>query len=194
MTSETPSQAPNTTPPDQARWSDLMRAAQRGDSAAYRLLLTEITPAIQAFLHRRLIQKDQVEDVTQETLLALHKARHSYLPDQPFAHWMYGIARHKMIDFIRKQSRNKSHEADGDFIETFAEDQANNMDEAGYDLTKAINTLPEKQRDILILTKIKGYSMAEVAEKKGMSETAVKVAAHRGYQRLKIWLAKDGYE
>ena len=177
-------------------WSALMVAAQAGDAAAYRSLLGEMTPVIKKFLRSRLFNADHIDDVTQEILLAVHDARHTYRPEQPFRNWMYGIARHKMLDHFRKQMRQSANEInDGEFV-TFLKDPANDPEEAlsGKDLQSVLAKLPGRQKDILVLTKVEGHSMAEVAAKLGMTEAAVKVAAHRGYKRLKELLISHGYQ
>lgn len=172
-----------------------MRLAQGGDASAYRRLLNEITPAIKSFLRTRFFHHDHVEDILQEILLAIHAARHTYRPEQPFQHWMYGIARHKMIDYFRRQMRKNTNEVNDEELVTFLEDPANNPEDAlvREDIDKALQKLPRKQRAVVLLTKVEGYSMAEVAAKMGMSEAAVKVTAHRGYQKLKEWLIVYGY-
>jgi len=177
-------------------WSGLMVAAQAGDAAAYRRLLQEMAPVIKKFLKTRLFNPDHIEDVAQEILLAVHDARHTYRPEQPFRNWMYGIARHKMLDYFRKQMRQSANEINDDEFVTFLADPANNPEEAlsGKDLQDVLAKLPGKQKDILVMTKVEGHSMAEIATKLGMSETAVKVAAHRGYKKLKELLISHGYQ
>lgn len=178
-----------------AHWPELMQKAQAGDSAAYRRLLTEMTPAIRRFLKKRYFSGDHIDDITQEVLMAVHAARHTYSPEQPFANWMYGIARHKMIDYLRRQVRQNANEiSDGELV-TFLEDKTNNPEEAlsAKDIEKALSLLPKKHREVLVLTKVEGYSMAETAKKMGMSETAVKVTAHRAYKKLKLVLVEHGY-
>lgn len=180
---------------DYSHWPKLMQKAQSGDTAAYRQLLTEMTPAIKRFLKSRLFAGDHVEDVCQEILLAIHASRHTYRPEQPFANWMYGISRHKMIDYLRRHMRVQSNEIQDDALVTFLSDTANNPEEAlsAKDLEQALEQLPKKQRDVLVMTKMEGRSMAEAAEKLGMTETAVKVTAHRAYKKLKLILVEHGY-
>lgn len=173
-----------------------MQKAQQGDAIAYRQLLSEITPAIRKFLKARFFSPDMIEDICQETLLAIHTARHTFRPEQPFANWMYGIARFKMIDTLRRQMRQAGNEISDDALVTFMADPANNAEEAlaGKELRAAMGQLPEKQRKVLYLTKVEGFSMAETAQKMGMSESAVKVTAHRGYKKLREILVANGYE
>lgn len=173
----------------------LMQAAQKGDAAAYGTLLTTISPILKRFLKSRLFNDAALDDILQEILLAIHTARHTYRPEQPFEHWMFGIARHKLIDYFRRHSRKQAREVSGDDLVTFMADTANTPEEAlSYkDIRQALHQLPDKQRQVVMLTKIEGYSMAETARKLGMSETAVKVTAHRAYKKLKEWLIADGY-
>lgn len=172
-----------------------MRKAQQGDAAAYTRLLREITPPLRRFLKARLFTHDQIEDVCQEILMAIHTARHTYRPEQPFSHWMYGIARHKMVDYLRKHIRKNNNEISDDELVTFLADQTNNPEESLSDkeLRGILAQLPDKQRKVLVLTKMEGMTMAETALKMGMSETAVKVTAHRAYKKLKAILVTHGY-
>lgn len=177
-------------------WSRLMMQAQDGDAAAYRRLLSEIAPVLKAFLRPRLFSRDHVEDVSQEILLAIHTARHTYRPDQPFRHWMYGIARHKMLDHFRKTMRLNAHETNDETLVTFLAEPANNPEEAlsAKELRQALDQLPDKQRRLVTMTKLEGYSLTEAAAKLGMTEGAAKVAAHRAHRKLKEWLMTHGYE
>jgi RNA polymerase sigma-70 factor (ECF subfamily) len=188
-------------PPDivndnKEQWSALMLAAQNGDGAAYKKLLTEITPPLKSFLRSRFFSRDHIDDIVQEILLAIHSARHTYRPEQPFRNWMYGVARHKMIDYMRKWGRQNANEINDDELVTFLADKSNNPEEdlSAKDIEQALAKLPEKQREVLLLTKVQGYSMAEAAAKLGMTETAVKVTAHRGYKKMKEWLVEYGYK
>jgi len=181
--------------PDPQNWSDDMHKSQNGDHNAYRKLLSEISIPLKNYLNSRLFNKHIIEDVLQETLLAIHKARHTYDIKQPFEHWMYGIARHKLIDAIRKETRLQKREISSTEFETFLSNPTNNINEEwSKDLEKALNSLPNKQKTIITLAKIEGYSMAEVANKMDMSEAAVKVSAHRAYKKLKTWLVNYGYK
>src|SRR5215470_6141190 len=90
---------------DDRKLSALMRRAQGGDPLAYEALLVEATALVRAFVRRRLRELDAVEDVVQETLLSIHRDRHTYDPSRAFLPWMYAIARHRLLDFVQKQRR-----------------------------------------------------------------------------------------
>ena len=131
----------------------------------------------------------------QEILLAIHKTRHTYNADEPFERWMYGLARYKMIDYLRKMTRHTQKEVLTDNLETFLHIPSNSNKEGvpAQDLEEALAQLTKKQRKIINMMKLDGYSTAETAAEMQMSESAVKVAAHRGYKKMQDWLVKNGY-
>ena len=92
---------------DEQRWSLLMVSAQSGNEQDYQLLLTELAQAIEAYLFSRFGQQHFIEDCLQESLLAIHKARHTYDGQRAFRPWLFAIVRHKTIDYLRKVSANK---------------------------------------------------------------------------------------
>ncbi|MEZ4742972.1 MAG: sigma-70 family RNA polymerase sigma factor [Bdellovibrionota bacterium] len=170
-----------------SRWASLMAKAQTGDNEAYSLLLREIRKILQAFVSSRIHDKNAVEDVVQEILLGIHNAKHTYDSSKAFTPWMYTIAKYKYIDHIRKWTRKEkniiSDEGILDQIISIKEDniESNLKDE----LRVAIQKLPDKQKIAVQLMKLEGLSVKEVSQRTGMSETSVKVTAHRGYKALK---------
>ncbi|MBL1147753.1 MAG: sigma-70 family RNA polymerase sigma factor [Pseudomonadota bacterium] len=176
-------------------WSVWMRAAQQGDKTCYNKLLTAIAPVLRRFVQGRIFNHDAIEDIVQEILLAIHKSRHTYNPDEPFERWMYGVARYKMIDYLRKMTRHTQKEVLTENFETFLHIPSNSNKETVQmqDLHDALAQLPDKQRKIINMMKLDGYSVAETATEMKMSESAVKVAAHRGYRKMQDWLVKHGY-
>lgn len=178
--------------------SELMTAAQNGDQKAYRQLLEAITPRLKSFLYRRFFNSDAVEDILQDVLIALHRARHTYRPDQPFENWMYGIARHKLVDAIRKQTRIGNYEAGAENISdlpvTKTEDGTkSSIRQIDNDIRLALDILPKKQRQLVEYTKIQGHSVEETAQKFSMSESAVKTSTHRSLKKMQKWLIRNGY-
>lgn len=177
------------------QWAEWMLAAQNGDADAYRRLLREVTPLLRNFLMKRLFNKENIEDIVQEILLALHTVRHTYRPEQPFENWLFGIARHKAIDAVRRYYKRDVHEILDETGETFSFLVANKGgDGVVEDIQKALNQLSERQRKIVTMAKIEGHSLSDVAKATGMSEVAVKVTVHRAYKTMKLWLVNNGYE
>ena len=100
----------------------LMRGLE-GDGAAYHAFLRQLGAHLRAYLGRRLFGwPDDVEDLVQECLIAMHNQRHTYQPDQPFTAWAHAIARYKMIDLLRTRSgREALHEPLDDEMALFAD-------------------------------------------------------------------------
>jgi len=169
------------------RWSELMAASQSGDNVAYAKLLTEIQPVIFAFVRCRISDTSSIDDIVQEILIGIHNARHTYDRNRPFNPWMFTIAKYKYIDHIRKWSRTRKREiSDEGVLEKIATiEEDSTIASLKEDLRQAINKLPAKQKLAVQMIKIEGLSIKEVSEKTGMSISAVKVTAHRGYKTLK---------
>lgn len=168
----------------------LMLAGLDGDAAAYRRFLQLLGTRLRSFYRRRLSGwPDDVEDLVQDTLLAIHNQRHTYLPDQPVTAWVHAIARYKTIDLLRaRQGREALHDPLDDesaLFDTSDDDAA----EARRDLHQLLATLPDRQRLPIEQVKLAGHSVAEVALATGMSESAVKIGIHRGLKALAARIA-----
>jgi RNA polymerase sigma-70 factor (ECF subfamily) len=156
-----------------------------GDAAAYRTFLKELSAHLRAFLRGRLARlPDEVEDLVQETLLAIHNQRHTYDASQPLTAWVHAIARYKLIDLLRRRAgRDALNDPLEDEDELLAASETEAAD-ARRDLAKLLERLPERQRLAIVHTKLDGLSVAETARLTGMSEAAVKVGVHRGLKAL----------
>jgi RNA polymerase sigma-70 factor (ECF subfamily) len=156
-----------------------------GNAKAYQAFLQRLAGHLRAFFRRRLLQCPQdVEDLVQETLLAVHNQRHTYEPDQPLTAWVHAIARYKLIDLLRSRATHEAlHEPLDEASGLFAESDANAY-ETHHDLRKLLDMLPDKQRIPIIAVKLQGRSVSDVASRTGMSESAVKVGIHRGLKKL----------
>jgi RNA polymerase sigma-70 factor (ECF subfamily) len=127
---------------------------------------------------------DDVEDVVQETLLAVHNQRHTFDAAQPLTAWAHAIARYKLVDFLRRRSRRDLlTEPLDDELEVLSSADADAA-EARRDLARLLETLPERQRLPIVYVKVQGLSVIEAARLTGMSASAVKVAVHRGLKAL----------
>jgi RNA polymerase sigma-70 factor (ECF subfamily) len=168
------------------RLRSLMLQSLAGDAAAYRMFLDELTARLRSYLRRRLGGlPDEVEDLLQELLLAVHNKRHTYDPKQPLTSWVQAIARYKLVDLLRRRSRSSALtdplDEDDQVFATTANDAAT---EAKYDVEKLLRGLPDRQRLPILYVKIEGASVTDTAIRTGMSESAVKVGIHRGLKAL----------
>jgi RNA polymerase sigma-70 factor (ECF subfamily) len=156
-----------------------------GEQAAYRAFLQALAAHLRAYLGRRLFGwPDDVEDLVQECLLAMHNKRHTYQSDQPLTAWVHAIARYKVIDLLRARSaRELLHDPLDDDLAVFAASDTEAGD-ARRDLAGLLDTLPERQRLPIVHVKLNGLSVAEAAARLDMSESAIKVGIHRGLKAL----------
>lgn len=169
----------------EARLLDLFMDGLEGNQGAYAQFLTELATMLRGYFRHRLPQQaGDVEDLVQEVLLAVHSARHTYLPGQPLTAWVHAIARYKLADHFRAYAR---HDALSDPLDA-AEDVLAAPDlepaQARRDLNLLLDQLPDRQRLPILYVKVEGLSVSEVAEMTGMSESAVKIGVHRGLKAL----------
>jgi RNA polymerase sigma-70 factor (ECF subfamily) len=171
---------------DSTRWSTLMARAQVGCESDYRQLLTELANVIHAYLRKRVGNQHFLEDCVQESLLAIHQARHTYDPQRPFRPWLFTIVRHKLIDYLRHKTACQRiverHQQAEDIRNQGAQP---NMVEGGIDNINLLKALPIQNREALTRTKLLGFTCAETAKQLGISESAVKVRVHRAINKLK---------
>jgi RNA polymerase sigma-70 factor (ECF subfamily) len=167
------------------RLRGLLLRGLAGDPVAYQAFLRDLAAHLRAFLRKRLARlPDEVEDLVQESLLAVHNQRHTYDPAQPLTAWVVALARYKLIDLLRRRSRqdllHDPIDEDSDQL-AVADGEA---EQARRDLAKLLDTLPERQRVPIVCVKLEGLTVAETAQRTGMSESAVKVGIHRGLKTL----------
>jgi len=163
-------------------------AGLEGDAAAYRRFLDLIGARLRGFLRGHLARAgltgtDEAEDVLQETLLALHLSRHTYDPAIPVSAWAHAIARYKLIDHLRRSGRHRGHLQIEDEALALAA-PASAASDAKLDIERALAGLPERTRRLIDRVKLQGGSLAEAAQAAGMTETAAKVALHRGLKAM----------
>lgn len=170
-----------------ARWASMMQEALSGNQKAYEELLFEISKVMRSFLSKRVNDASAVEDLIQEVLLGIHKARHTYRPGKSFGSWAFAIARYKHIDYLRSQGRRNQREVAEAEIERHEslEDSAEGNSEISEALEEALKGLSPKQKKVVESLKVEGLTIKETAHQLKMSESAVKVTAHRAYKALK---------
>ena len=176
-----------------AVWAELMRAAQDGDQRCYEQLLRAVTPFIRALARRHCRNPADVEEMVQDTLLTLHRVRHTYDPARPFSPWLAAIASRRIIDTVRKRSRVSRHELPDTDSETFAVAATNNDVElvrSEQEVTELLATLPVRQRVALEALKLKEMSLLEASATSGQSVSALKVNVHRALKSLRA-LVRD---
>jgi RNA polymerase sigma factor (sigma-70 family) len=178
-----PKQEPK--PLNDEEWSRLMRLALDGDQIAYKTLLSGITPQVRMHARRVLARSGrgqaEIEDIVQETLLAVHLKRGSWDRTMPFTPWLNAIARYKTIDMLRRIGARGEIELDG------IEDIIAAPEESGdyqLDAQRMLAALDGRQRQIVEQVSLAGRSASDVGRQLGMSEGAVRVALHRALKSL----------
>lgn len=176
----------------EARLRALLLSGLAGDAPAYQAFLQELSAHLRAFLRKRLARlPDEVEDLVQESLLAVHNQRHTYDDAQPLTAWVHAIAKYKLFDLLRRRAKRELLTDPLDDEIDFLSSSDNEAAEARRDLLKLLAQLPDRQRLPIVHMKLEGLSVAETARVTGMSESAVKVGVHRGLKALAAIIRGD---
>lgn len=156
-----------------------MVAAQSGHGGAYRRLLGEMSEWLTRYFQRRLPAGD-VDDAVQETLLAVHRRRHSYDPRYPLGPWLAAIAKNKWVDQLRSLARRPADELSDDMA--VGDHEASVISSSV--LASLLDELRPAQAQAILLVKLQGYSIEDASGQIGLSPSAVKMNIHRGLARL----------
>ena len=163
-----------------------MRAALGGDEAAYRRLLADIgraiRPAIRAALARSRLGDADIEDVVQETLLAIHLKRQTWDASEKLTPWVFTIARYKTIDAMRRRGVRRAEPIE-DFEAVLAAPETPDPHQRS-DVERLMETLSPRARDIVKSISLEEQSITTTATRLGMTEVAVRVALHRALKSL----------
>ena len=165
-----------------------MRAANAGDETAYRRLLEALAPFLRQIVQRSFARagfgNSDNEDVVQETLLAIHLKRQTWDQDRAITPWVRAIARHKVIDSLRRRGRHGELPID-DLLDVLSADPAPES-LSSRDAERLLSILRGRQRDVVQAISIEGMSTREAADRFRISEGAVRVALHRGLSALAV--------
>lgn len=168
----------------------LMISGLDGDAGDHAALLRLLAPLLRGFYRRRANGcEDDIEDLVQETLIAVHTRRATYDRDRVFTAWLFAIARYKMIDHFRRSRRLQPIE---DFEDVLIAEGFEDASGARMDIDDLLRTLPDKQARMIRATRIEGLSVAEAAQADGIGESDVKVSVHRGLKSLMMRIQGGG--
>lgn len=155
--------------------------AQEGDKAAYKEFLNVLYSYIKSSLNRKFGLLVDVEDLTQECIIGVHKNMASFLPSRPIKPWLNAIIRYKVADYFRVLSKRKEV-----FLENLDIPVTNHQEESNsIDMIELLKAMPETYQRALQLTVIDGLSYKEVALKEQISEGALRKRISRAYKELR---------
>jgi RNA polymerase sigma-70 factor (ECF subfamily) len=169
-----------------------MARAQAGDQAAYRELLLDLVPWLRA-MARRVLGPEEIDDAVQDVLLSVHAIRHTYDPERPFRPWLATIARRRLIDRLRQRLRRVGREDPLGPEVTIADDAANHHGNVFdiHALRRAVEDLPPRQKEAVVLLRLREMPARNAAAASGRSEGALKVSLHRALAVLRRVLVRD---
>ena len=180
------------------RRSALMSAAQGGDRAAYETLLRDCVPFIAGIARRRGLPPDRADDVVQETLMAIHRARATYDPRRSFDAWLRVIAERRAVDVLRQAYRHGAHEVHAPLAyESHADEDVNlaagiEQDDTAGLVQSAVAALPARQREAVKRLMLEQKSLVDAAAVTGRSKGSLKVNLHRALKALRLTLDRGG--
>lgn len=183
---------------DDMRRSALMAAAQAGDKTAYEALLRDCVPIVRAVARRQGVTGDHVDDVVQEVLLTIHRARQTYDPSRSFTAWLRVIAERRAVDLLRQTGRRGSRELHAPVaFENFPDASADptsglhHADDAGR-IGQALASLPARQREAVQYLVLEEQSLAEASALTRRSKVSLKVNLHRALKALRGSMQREG--
>lgn len=173
-------------------WARLLRAANGGDATAYAAFLRAVAPVMRGIVRARAGGLDPAmqEDIVQEVMLAIHLKRGTWGADRPLRPWLYAIARHKIVDALRRRGRNHVQPLEDDVIETVAAEAGEDVF-ATRDVARNLDALDERSGGILRALAFEGIGLAEVARRFALSDGAARVALHRALHKLAALREKE---
>lgn len=165
---------------DKQELVELMVRYQAGERAAAEALAGRVYPMLSRF-YGSLGEQGRAEDLAQECWIRLHRARGSYRPPEPVLPWIFAIARHTRVDQYRKYARSAGREV----VMEPGVDFAAPAPESEPTVLPLLEQLPESQKEVLLMLKVTGMSLEEVARATASSVGSVKQKAHRAYETLR---------
>jgi len=159
-----------------------------GNASSHARLLRALVPILRAFYRRTMRDEYAIEDLVQETLIAVHTRRMSFDRDRVFKTWLFAVARYKMIDHFRRGRQTCPID---DVEDILASDGFEDAANARMDVDQLLAELPDKQSSLIRKTRIEGHSIAEMAGETGFGESDVKVSVHRGLKALAARILRE---
>ena len=168
----------------------LMIRYQNGDPAAVEELVQLISPVLLGFFAASDGSGGDAEDLLQDCWMRIHRSRHTYLPSEPLLPWIFAIARHTRVDGYRRRRRRQSKEIPISNVPEISASPGRAAAIESHELHRLLEGLPENQREAILMLKVSGMSLEEVARATSSTVGAIKQRAHRAYGKLRLALEK----
>ena len=177
---------------------DLIAEVLEGSAESFEPLVVKYQSRIFALARRYARREDEVEDIVQTVFLKAYSKLSSYRGDAPFEHWLMRTATYTCYDFLRKHQRNREwnasdlSEEENDWFENIGEESTaeTNREAASTLVHKLLEGLKPEDRHIITLLELEHQTVKEIAELTGLSESNVKVKAHRAREKMRSALAR----
>lgn len=164
----------------------LMEHFLDGDGLAFERLFKLLAPRVASALAQMSGDPRLAEDLTQIVFLKLYRARAGYQRGTALTPWVFAIARNVFLDERRQRKRRReSLSLDGQLPEPVSELRSEQDEQARATLEALLSQLPPNQREALVLLKMQGLSLAEIAALSGSSVASIKMRLQRAYRRLR---------
>lgn len=181
------------------RDAELMLRVREGDDTSFALLLERHRGPVVHFLYRMVQNPSVSEELAQEVFLRVYRSRATYEPTAKFTTWLFRIATHLALNFVRDGKKEKGHESldeqviDG--VDRQVRDRRPTVEQEMLyavkmnEVRQAIEALPAKQRAAVLMHKYQELEYAQIARALNCSESAVKSLLFRAYESLRSRLA-----
>jgi len=167
----------------------LMMQYQRADSGAVDELVQRLSPLLLRYFSSSRFGRREAEDLLQDCWMRIHRSRHTYRSSEPVMPWIYAIARHTRLDAYRKSGRLAAREVlVANVPETLHQVT---VETRQLDFEHLVSSLPDSQREVLVMLKVSGMSLEEIARATATTVGSVKQKARRAYETLRRVLGKD---
>ena len=162
----------------------LMSGYQQADEEAARALIERVSPLLLRYFWAHASHRRFADDLLQDTWMRIHKARHTYRRGEPVLPWIFAIARYVCLDNYRKARRVEIRETQVDVLPETAVSSSNVLRDVP-DMDAILSELPASQREVIVMLKVSGMTIEEIARATSSSAGSVKQKAHRAYRKLR---------
>lgn len=171
---------------EQESFYALVRAAKAGDGAAFERIVAMHQGQVLRFAQRILLNREAAKDAAQEVFLRLYKSLSSLSESRPLGPWLYRTTSNICYDVLRRAKADLPIDLSGEPVDAAANpEQSMNIAQQRRLVFAAMKQLAPREREVIALRDLEGYSSAEVASLLGMTEGTVRSHLSTGRVKLK---------